>query len=85
MGNVSTYVQIDIANLTAGAYSPEDVLTNPLCFGVVFANTLTTSLSIVDPVVQELLPVQNLLGCKTIPSINKSVLEACSGYSLYGG
>ena len=63
---------------------PEGVLTNPLCFGVAFANTLTTSLSIVDTVVQDLLlPVQNLLDCKTIPSINKSVLEACPVYSLY--
>ena len=86
MGNVSTCVQIDVTNLTAGADSPEDILTNPLCFGVAFANTLTTSLSIVDTVVQELLlPVQNLLDCKTIPSINKSVLEACPGYSLYRG
>jgi hypothetical protein len=85
MGKVSTYVPISVANLTKGAYDENDVLTNPLCFGIALTNTIA-DIPIVDGVVQELLlPIQNLLGCKTIPSIDESVLEACPGYSFYGG
>ena len=47
---------------------------------------MTGFLGVVSDVVGELiLPIQNALGCETIPSLNMSVAMACPGYSLYGG
>lgn len=86
MGKVNSFVEIDVANLTKGTYSKQDALTNPLCFGLAFANNAANLVPIVNFVVQEvILPIQNLFTCKTIPELDMTVAEACSGYSLYGG
>jgi len=86
MGKINSFYEINVANLTKGACSKEDALTNSLCFCLAFVNNIANLVSVVNNVVQEvILPVQNLLSCQTIPELALSVTEACPGYSLYGG
>ncbi|KAI9708550.1 MAG: hypothetical protein M1828_002711, partial [Chrysothrix sp. TS-e1954] len=85
-GAVNTFTPINTTALTGSAYTPADVLANPLCYGLAYANAQAGFLGVVNSVLGELiLPIQNTLGCKTIPSLNMSVAMACPGYSLYGG
>lgn len=85
-GKVDTFVPINTTALSGSTYTPAEILANPLCYGLAYATAQTAFLDVVSDVVGELiLPIQNSLGCKTIPSLNMSVAQACPGYSLYGG
>ena len=85
-GTVDSFQVIDVAAMTNGAYTPASVLADPVCFGLAFANAQAKQLSIVADVLFELiLPIQNSLGCVTIPNLDTSVSESCPGYGNYGG
>lgn len=85
-GTVDSFQVIDVTAMTGGAYTPASALADPVCFGIAFANAQAKKVPIVSDVLFELiLPIQNTLGCVTIPSLDTSVSESCPGYSNYGG
>lgn len=85
-GKVNSYVPINTTALSGSTYTQAEIIANPLCYGLAYALAQTGFLGVVSSVVGEfILPIQNAFGCKTIPSLNMSVAQACSGYSLYGG
>lgn len=86
MGKVNTFQTINTTALTGSTYTSAEIVADPLCYGLAYATSMTGFLGPVNAVVGELiLPIQNSLGCKTIPKLDMSVAQACPGYSLYGG
>ena len=87
MGRVNSYTPINTTAMSGGAYSQQDVIEHPLCFGLAYSIATIDQVSgVVNDVYQEaVLPVQNALGCITAPEFNTTVGKACPGYSFFGG
>lgn len=83
-GTLGSFTPIETDGTDAAGYD----FTNPLhavCFGIASAER-AAQIPIVSAVVEELLiPIQNLLGCPTVPSTGKTIGATCPGYSLFGG
>lgn len=84
-GTVNSFQLIDVASMTNGTYTDDQAAANPLCFAIAYANSQLTIPAASNVVQELLLPIQNLLGCVTVPGLNESVYDACPGYSVYGG
>lgn len=87
-GRVNSYVQINDSDTDPSHYD----FSKPnaaICYGLTeVTNTLRGNAvtGIVGGVVSEILvPLKDALGCVSVPSLNKTVEQACPGYSLYGG
>ena len=83
-GTVNSYVAINVSDAQGSTTNP---LFSPLCDGFAYANSeIVDNIPVAGLVVQELLlPIQNALGCPTASSVNETAMQACPGYSLYGG
>lgn len=81
-GTVNSFVTIE------GSYDGYD-FSSPgqgLCFAVAEILGVAEMLPVVGILVDMLiLPVQNVLDCRTVPARNDSVGDICPGYSFYGG
>lgn len=80
-GTVNSYVDI------SSSYQDFDFSgLGSVCFAVGAVAGITDLVPVVNSLVSQLLlPVQNLLGCSTVPARNDSVADVCPGYTFYGG
>lgn len=89
-GSVNTYDTISVSTLTNGAYTAAEVAANPICFALEYAAADVPSLTglptaELGPLASALSSATSELKCKPIAAINKGALEACPGFTLYGG
>ena len=90
-GRVNSYANIGAGVLTSGAYTDAQAALSPTCFGMQYAIADLPGLpglasTVLSPLISQLTSsLSGLKNCPPITTLNKTALEACPGFTLFGG
>jgi hypothetical protein len=91
MGKVNSYNMISVEEISGGAYTAQDVATNPFCYSIESIRYSAPSLlglagSLLTGLLDMLVPLEQTFGCQPFNGNgNFTALKACPGFSIYGG